>query len=70
MNRPEAAEQVLDLCKQIALAMMKIHPAARALDDQETQAAILKAGHDLTVALETIKKAVIRLDKRDDSSKL
>ena len=70
MNRPQAAEQLLDLCKQIALAMMKIHPATRALDDEPTQTAILKASHDLTVALETIKKAVIRLDQRDDSSEL
>lgn len=70
MERPEASNQILDICKQIALQMMKIHPAARSLGDEAAQGAILKSCHELTVALESIKKAVIRLDKRDDSTEL
>jgi hypothetical protein len=70
MSREEASEKIQDACKQIALQMMKIHPAVRELGDDETQAAILKAAHQLTVELETIKKLVIRLQQRDDSTLL
>jgi hypothetical protein len=70
MDRPQASTEILDICKQIALHMMKIHPATRALGDDATQATILKSCHELTVALESIKKAVIRLDRRDDSTEL
>ena len=57
-------------CQMISLEMMKIHPAARALGDEAVQAVILKAAHQLTVELEIIKKQVIRLQQRDDSSEL
>jgi hypothetical protein len=50
--------------------MMKIHPATRALGDEAVQAVILKAAHQLTVELEIIKKQVIRLQHRDDSTEL
>jgi len=70
MNREEAIKQIQEACKQIALQMMKIHPSVGALDDQETQADILKAAHQLTVELEVIKKKLIRLQNRDDSTEL
>lgn len=57
-------------CQTISLEMMKIHPAARALGDEAVQAVILKAAHQLTVELEVIKKQIIRLQQRDDSSEL
>ena len=49
---------------------MKIHPAVAGLASEETQAVILKAAHQLTIELETIKKSVIRLQQRDDSAEL
>ncbi|HUF64253.1 MAG TPA: hypothetical protein VMN36_19405 [Verrucomicrobiales bacterium] len=70
MNREEAIQQIQESCKAIALQMMKVHPAVGALGDAETQADVLKAAHALTVELETIKKKLIRLQKRDDSSEL
>lgn len=66
----EPSEQILEACKQIALQLMKIHPAIAKLEAPETQAACLKAAHQLTVELETIKKQVIRLKKEDDSTAL
>ena len=70
MEREAAIEKIEEACKQIALQMMKIHPTVGDLDDEETQADILKASYDLTVELETIKKKLIRLKGRDDSTDL
>ena len=70
MKRAEAIEKIEQACKQIALQMMKIHPSVADLDDEETQADILKSAHELTVELETIKKKLIRLKGRDDSTEL
>ena len=70
MTRDQAADQIQEACKQIALQLMKIHPAIGKLDDAETQSACLKAAHQLTVELETIKKQIIRLRKRDESTEL
>ncbi len=70
MTRVESSERILEACKQIALQLMKVHPAVPGLADEAAQAAILKASYQLTVELETIKKAVIKLQNRDDSAAL
>jgi hypothetical protein len=70
MTRDEAIEKIQAACKEIALQMMKIHPAVGSLEDEETQGDVLRAAHQLTVELETIKKKLIRLQKRDDSTEL
>lgn len=70
MTREEAAQKIEDSCKIIALEMMKITPAARQLDDEETTAEIVKASYQLTIELEVIKKKLIKLRGRDDSSEL
>jgi len=70
MSRDEAIQQIQDNCKTIALQMMKIHPAVRALQDEQTQSDILKSAHQLTIELEVIKKKLIQLQKRDDSAEL
>jgi len=70
MTRQEATRQIQEACKNIALQMMKIHPAVPALADENTQGEILKSAHQLTVELETIKKKLIQLQKRDDSEEL
>ena len=68
MDRAAAILQIQDACKTIALQFMKIHPALRDLQDAETQAESLKSLHEMTVQLESIKKRLIRLEKRDDSA--
>ena len=70
MERNESIEQIQEACKQIALQMMKIHPAVPHLKDDDTQNDIFKASHQLTVELETIKKKLIRLQGRDESEEL
>ncbi|MBU6303309.1 MAG: hypothetical protein KGS60_17310 [Verrucomicrobia bacterium] len=66
----DPSEQILEACKQIALQLMKIHPAIGRLNAPEAQSNCLKAAHQLTVELETIKKQIIRLKQRDDSTEL
>lgn len=70
MTRPEAIQQIRDACKTVALQFMKIHPALPHLQSPETMAECLKAVHEMTVQLETIKKRVGRLERQDDSSLL
>jgi hypothetical protein len=70
MTRNEAITQMEAACREIALQMMKIHPAVGALDDEPTQSEVLRAAHQLTVELEVIKKKLIQLQKRDDSTAL
>lgn len=70
MEREEAIKHIQEICKQIAQQMMKIHPVLVHLKDGETQGDILKASHQLTIQLETIKKRLIQLQKRDDSAEL
>ncbi len=70
MERADAIAQIEDACKTISLAMMRVNPAVRHLDDPETQSDVIKAAHQLTVELEVIKKKMIRLKGRDDSSEL
>ncbi len=70
MQREEAISHIQEACKHIALQMMKIQPAISKLDDEDTQNDIYKATYQLTIELETIKKKLIRLQKRDDSAEL
>jgi len=70
MTRDEAIEQIQAACREIALQMMKVHPAIRHLDDEATRTDCVKAAHQLTTELETIKKKLIRLQNRDDSPEL
>lgn len=70
MTREEAIQQIQDACTEMSKLMMKVTPAAQHLDDEPTSAAVVKASYQLTIELETIKKQLIRLQKRDDSAEL
>lgn len=70
MTRDEAISKIEGACKTIALEMMKVTPAARHLGDEETTADVVKAAYQLTIELEVIKKKLIKLKGRDDSSEL
>ncbi len=70
MTPEEAAKKIEDACKIIALEMMKVTPAARHLNDEETTADIVKASYQLTIELEVIKKKLIKLRGNDDSLEL
>jgi hypothetical protein len=49
---------------------MKIHPALPGLDDDATKAEIVKALFEITKNVEVVKKQVMRLEKRDESTLL
>lgn len=70
MDREEAITKIEEACKIIALEMMKITPAARHLEAEEVTADVVKAAYQLTIELEVIKKKLIQLKGRDDSSLL
>ena len=70
VSRNEAIAKIQECCKQIALQMMKIHPALPGIEDEPTQSDCLKSLHGMTTELETIKKKLIRLQNRDDSTEL
>ena len=70
MERTAAINQIREACKNIALQFMKIHPALPHLKDDETMKDSLKAMHEMTVQLETIKKKIGRLERADDSTVL
>jgi thymidylate synthase ThyX len=70
MERPEAIQQIRDACKIIVQQFMKIHPAVRQLNHQETQDELLKTLHQLTVELETLKKKLGKLEREDSSTVL
>tara|TARA_R110002096_G_scaffold240324_8_gene432132 strand:+ start:710 stop:922 length:213 start_codon:yes stop_codon:yes gene_type:complete len=70
MTQDEAIQKIEVACKTIALEMMKVTPTARHLDDEGTTADIVKASYQLTIELEIIKKKLIQLKGRDDSTLL
>ena len=49
MTREEAIAKIEAACKNIALEMMKITPAARHLGDEATTGDIVKASYQLTI---------------------
>jgi len=70
MNQEEAIERIEEACRIIALEMMKVTPAARQLENEQTTADIVEASYQLTTQLEVIKKKLIKLRGRDDSDLL
>ena len=70
MDRPTAITQIRAACQQIATGVTSIHPLLPALADEPTKAEIVKALFELTKNVEVVKKQVMRLEKRDDSSLL
>lgn len=70
MTQDEAIQKIEDACKIISLEMMKVTPTARHLGDEEIASDVMKASYQLTIELEVIKKKLIKLKGRDDSSLL
>lgn len=70
MEKSDAIERIRAACNSISREMMSIHPAVPALGDKETQDEIFKMLFALTTNVETIKKRVAKLEKRDDSGLL
>ena len=70
MDRATASKELRDHCNTVSLAVMKMHPLLNSLGDDATKSEIVKALFELTKNTEVVKKQVMRLDKRDDSTLL
>ena len=70
MDRTEAIAKIRDQAQQIASGVTALHPLLDPLADEPTKAEIVKAMFEITRAVETVKKQVMRLEKRDDSALL
>jgi hypothetical protein len=70
MSQAEAITKIQQSCKEIALEFMKIHAVIPHLNHQDTQDVGLKSLHQMTTDLEVLKKHLLILQKRDDSSEL
>ena len=70
MDRPTAITQIRAACHEIARGVTSIHPLLPALEDEPAKGEIIKALFDLTRSVEVVKKQIMRLEKRDDTSLL
>jgi hypothetical protein len=70
MDRSTAIQQIREACNVLATTGMKIHPLLPPLDDDATKGEIVKALFEITKNVEVVKKQVMRLEKRDDSTLL
>ena len=70
MDRAAATQQIKEHCNTASLAVMKLHPLLNALGDDATKGEIVKALFEITKNVEVVKKQVMRLEKRDDSTLL
>jgi hypothetical protein len=70
MDRSSAIAQLREQCHTIAAAVTRMHPLAPSLDDKPTQDEIMKALFGLTREVEVVKKQLLKLERRDDSTVL
>ena len=70
MKQDKAIATIQHACREIALQFMKIHPAVGDLEDDATKNTCLESLHRMTTDLEVMKKHLLILQKRDDSSDL
>jgi len=70
MDRTTAIQQIRTACNQLSAGITSIHPLVGGLADQPTQDEIFKALFELTKNVETVKKQLLRLEKRDESGLL
>lgn len=63
---PEIREKV----NQLAAIITSIHPLVPKLNDAPTQNELLRALFELTKQVEIVKKHLLKLEKRDESSLL
>ncbi len=67
MDRSEAIQQMRAECNLLAASITRLHPLSPALQDAPTQSEIFKALFELTKNVETVKKQLMRLERRDDN---
>ena len=70
MDRATASQQIREHCNAASAAVTKMHPLLNALGDDATKGEIVKALFEITKNVEVVKKQIMRLEKRDDTSLL
>jgi hypothetical protein len=70
MERTNAVQEIREKVNQVAMTITSIHPVVPKLQDAATQAELLKALFELTKQVEVVKKHLLKLEKRDESSLL
>jgi glycerol kinase len=70
MNHQETIRQIRDLAHEIGTCVTRMHPLTGQLNDPPTRAEMLKALFELTKQVEVVKKHLLKLEKRDESTAL
>lgn len=70
MNKEEAIRDLRARSEEIGKVVTAMHPVVPKLGDPPTQNEILRALFELTKQVEVVKKQLLRLEKRDDSTAL
>ena len=70
MERAAAIQKLREQVNSIAAQVTAMHPVVPGLADAPTQGEMLKALYELTKNVEVVKKHLLKLEKRDDSSVL
>ncbi len=70
METQQAIQQIRDACDAMSRELMKINPAIGSLGAPETQEKMYETVYRLTTDVETVKKAMLKLRKADDSPEL
>jgi len=68
MDRSTASKELREHCNAASAAVTKMHPLLNALGDDATKSEIVKALFEITKNVEVVKKQIMRLEKRDDTS--
>ena len=70
MDRATATKEIRDHANAASASITKIHPLLNALGDDATKGEIVKALFEITKNVEVVKKQIMRLEKRDDTTLL
>ena len=70
MTSQESTAELSRLAQGIAAQVTQMHPLAGAVTDPATKAELFKALFELTKQVEVVKKHLLKLQKRDDSTVL
>ena len=70
MEKSTAIPEVREKVNQIGTLITSIHSLVPKLNDAPTQNEILRALFELTKQVEVVKKHLLKLEKRDDTSLL
>jgi hypothetical protein len=70
MEKSTAIGEVREKVNQIGALITSVHPLVPKLNDSPTQNELLRALFELTKQVEVIKKHLLKLEKRDESSLL